>query len=142
MKLTTRTFNLAVNHRHRILASTKGHPGSWNDKTLVLFDSFLGNVKHGQTLQDKEFELLEERNGEAVKVKYHGVWFLVDNGYLSWAITVPPFTHTQERKEIRWSEWLESLRKDVECTFGIMKGRWRILKSGIRLHGTDAVDAI
>jgi hypothetical protein len=42
--------------------------------------------------------------------------------------------------EIRWSKWLESMRKDVECTFGILKGRWRILKSGIRIEGVDAVD--
>jgi hypothetical protein len=34
------------------------------------------------------------------------------------------------------------MRKDVECTFGILKGRWRILKSGIRLHGLDVVDTI
>ena len=32
--------------------------------------------------------------------------------------------------------------KDVECTFGILKGRWRILKIGIRLHGVDACDNI
>jgi hypothetical protein len=44
--------------------------------------------------------------------------------------------------EIRWSKWLESMRKDVECTFGILKGRWRILKSGIRLQGVDAVDKV
>ena len=42
---------------------------------------------------------------------------------------------TTSRAEIRFSEWLESLRKDVECTFGILKSRWRILKSGIRSHG-------
>jgi hypothetical protein len=29
----------------------------------------------------------------------------------------------------------ESLRRDVECCFGILKGRWRILKVGVRLHG-------
>ena len=34
------------------------------------------------------------------------------------------------------------MRKDVECTFGFLKGRWRILKSGIRLQGVDAVDNI
>ena len=27
------------------------------------------------------------------------------------------------------------MRKDVECTFGILNGQWRILKSGIRLAG-------
>ena len=44
--------------------------------------------------------------------------------------------------EICWSKLLESMRKDVECTFGILKGRWRILKSGIRHQGVDAVDKI
>ena len=34
------------------------------------------------------------------------------------------------------------MRKDVECTFGIMKGRFRILKTGIRLHGTIPTDRI
>jgi hypothetical protein len=49
---------------------------------------------------------------------------------------------TMDRREIRFSEWLESMRKDVECTFGILKGRWRILKTGIRLHGVDNADKI
>ena len=39
-------------------------------------------------------------------------------------------------------EWLESMRKDVQCTFGILKGRWRILKSGIRVHGVSTTDKI
>ena len=34
------------------------------------------------------------------------------------------------------------MRKDVECTFGIMKGRFRILKTGIPLHGIEATDKI
>jgi hypothetical protein len=34
------------------------------------------------------------------------------------------------------------MQKDVECTFGILKGHWRILKSGLRLHGVDAVDYV
>ena len=36
------------------------------------------------------------------------------------------------------------MRKDVECTFGILKGRWRILKVGVSLYGNkrglDTVD--
>ena len=32
--------------------------------------------------------------------------------------------------------------QDVECTFGILKGRWRILKTGIRVHNTEASDNI
>jgi hypothetical protein len=55
---------------------------------------------------------------------------------------VPPFGVSNDIDEIRWSKWLESMRKDVECTFGILKGRWRIQKSGVRLNGIDSVDRI
>ena len=34
------------------------------------------------------------------------------------------------------------MRKDAEDTFGIMKGRFRILKCGIRLHGVEATDKV
>ena len=30
----------------------------------------------------------------------------------------------------------------MECTFGILKGRYRILKSGVRLHGVPVADDI
>ena len=69
-------------------------------------------------------------------------YVIVDNGYLDWSCTVPPFGVSNDIDEIGWSKWLESMRKDVECTFRILKGRWRILKSGVRLHGVDAVDSV
>ena len=34
------------------------------------------------------------------------------------------------------------MRKDVECTFGILKGRWRILKYGVRSHTLMDADNI
>jgi hypothetical protein len=80
-KQCTRTYNMTVNHRRHILGTTSGHPGSWNDKTVVLFDKFLRDIKRGAILDDYEFELLEHQNGEVVAVKYRGVWVIVDNGY-------------------------------------------------------------
>ena len=46
------------------------------------------------------------------------------------------------RSQIRFSDWIESMRKDVECAFGILKGRWRILKYGIRLLGMKRCDGV
>jgi hypothetical protein len=141
-KHPTRTYNITVNHRRRILGTTCGHPGSWNDKSLVLFDSFMIGIKRGEIFDDNIFELLEIVDGKVVSVKYRGAWIVVDNGYHSWSTTVPPFTKSCVRTEIRWSEWVESMRKDVECTFGILKGRWRILKTGIRMKEVGDVDKI
>jgi hypothetical protein len=143
MTHTARTYNVSVNHRRRILYTTSGHPARWNDKTLVLFDDFAGGIHSGKLLDDVEFELWElDDEGNEVAVKYRGCWLMVDNGYLKWSTTVPPFKNSLSRREIRWSEWIESLRKDVECTFGILKGRWRILKAGVRVHGVEVTDKI
>ena len=143
MKHTARTYNITVNHRRRILSTTTGHPSRWNDKTLVRFDKFVSGIHDGSILEDVEFELLERNEeGDIVTIKYKGAWLIVDNGYLRWAVTVPPFKISRDQGELLWSQWIESIRKDVECCFGIMKGRWRILKSGIRLHGVDAADQV
>ena len=47
-------------------------------------------------------------------------------GYLICPRLYPPTI-----QDVKWSEWLESIRKDVECTFGILKARWRWLRSDI-----------
>ena len=36
-----------------------------------------------------------------------------------------------------WSTFMESERKHVECVFGILKARFRILKLPIRMHKFD-----
>ncbi len=66
----------------------------------------------------------------------------MDNDYLNWTCMVSPFGVTNDVDEIRWSKWLESMCKDVECTFGILKGRWRILKAGVQIHGVNSVNYI
>ena len=55
---------------------------------------------------------------------------------------MPPFTNTDFRDKIRWSEWMESIRENVEFAFGILKMRWRILKTGVCLHSTKVVDQV
>ena len=131
MAATTRTYNLTVNHKREILHSTTGHPGRWNDKTLARFDHLLDELRSGGFDEKMTFELLD-KHGQPIHMK--GAYVIVDNGYLQWSTTVPPFKDSSSRAEIRFSQWLESLRKDVECTFGILKNRWRILKTGIRMH--------
>jgi hypothetical protein len=109
---------------------------------MVTFDEFVKGIHDGDHLQDVELELLERRNGRVVPVKYTGGYVIVDNGYLRWSATVPPFKVTDRMNELRWSKWVESMRKNVECAFGILKGRWRILKTGVRVQGVEAVDKV
>jgi len=105
------------------------------------FERWCGYKWNAKT--DNEFELLSyDKEGNVVTVHYNGVYIIVDNGHLPWSCTVPPLSVSNKIDETRWSRWVESMRKDVECTFGNLKGRWRILKMGVRLHGVDKVDDI
>ena len=47
-----------VAHTRQILGTTCGHPGTWNDKTLVLFDELVKGVNEGTYLSENEFVLL------------------------------------------------------------------------------------
>ena len=135
LAVPSRNYNATVTHWRQIIGTTFGHPGTWNDKTLILFDELIRSFHDGKLMEDKEFELLElDKDGNLKTIKYSGAWFLVDNGYLDWSTTVPPMKDPLTYEEIRFSEWVESMRKDIECTFGIMKQQFNILKHGIRLH--------
>ena len=139
---TARTYNTIVNHRHRILSFTGEYPSRWNDKTLVLFDSFVEKIRSGG-LNENEFILYKRLEGEIiVSVKYKGVWLLVDNRYLEWSCTMPPFKYYGDRCELRWSQWLESMRKDVERTFGITKKRFTVLSKGVQAYNIEDADRV
>ncbi|CAM9263664.1 unnamed protein product, partial [Discosporangium mesarthrocarpum] len=45
-----------------------------------------------------------------------------------WRCLTCPFKASSTQAQLKWSNWLESVRKDVECYFGRLKGRVRILK--------------
>ena len=149
---TTRTHNLTVNHRRQILHTTIGLPGRWNDKALIRLDSSMADLRDGAFDDMMEFTLKRTKGGNtaAVSANKHdydditikGAYVIVDNGFLRWPTTIPRMKHTCNRSELRFSQWLESLRQDVECTFGILKGRWRILKTGIHCHNTEVSENI
>ena len=114
---TARAYNATVNHRRRVLHTTRGAPSSWNDKILVSFDDLLRGIDNGTLLQDVTFVLLEPDGlGGTREHLYCGVYAIVDNGYLDRATLISPIKRPGSQLQLRWSKWIESLRKDVECT--------------------------
>jgi hypothetical protein len=79
----------------------------------------MADLRNGAFNNTMSFELKTNTDGETTTRIIKGAYVIVDNGYLKWSTTVPPIKHSCQRSEIRFSQWLESLRKDVECTFGI-----------------------
>ncbi len=60
-----------------------------------------------------------------------GMYLICNNGYLRWPTSICPYSQAlQGSAEGYFSSNLERVRKDVECTFGIMKKQWHILHNG------------
>ena len=60
------------------------------------------------------------------------MYFICNGGYLRRPVLICPFKHTGvDPQKGYFTSTLESVRKDVECTFGILKKKWKILEYGI-----------
>ncbi len=65
---------------------------------------------------------------------------LVSIGFHRWRVLQSPFTICSLQDEALWSAQAESTRKDIEGTFGILKGRFRCLKLPILIHDQQDID--
>ena len=87
------------------MSSTKGHPARFNDKTLILFDDFMMELRNGEYDNKHSFTLLDyDGYGNVISIQYSGCYVIVDNGYMSWSTTIPPMKDSTSRSEIRFSE--------------------------------------
>ena len=69
----SRTYNVTVTHSRQIIGSTIGHPGTFNDKTVVMFDRLLGEMHNNHLKDDHQFTLLEKdaNNNDNVDINHH-----------------------------------------------------------------------
>ena len=102
--------------------------GTRNDKEIVKVDP---NVSHIKTGWYKDV-LWKYYNDDGTVQNERGTYLICDNGYHRWPISISPYASADSGSiEGYFSTNLESIRKDVECTFGILKKRWRVLNDGL-----------
>ena len=130
---------LVCDHTGKILASTVGFCGSWNDKTIVKFDGAVYALRSSPRYNRRKFQVY---GADKSLRDLEGLYFICDGGYHHWLELICPWRHCNLEAVIRWSKRLESVRKDVECCFGKLKGRFRILKVPCRFQSADALDKI
>ena len=129
-------FNVTVNFRRQILHVLDGIPGRMNDKTKARRDELFQRLGRG----DLDFTWTRISADGAEQVM-RGPYLVVDGGYTDARYLVAPSKDVSEQKEAQFSEWLESVRKCVECTFGILKVRFTILNH-VRFHNVETVNNV
>ncbi|CAM9724983.1 unnamed protein product, partial [Ectocarpus sp. 4 AP-2014] len=135
----TVAFQVTVDHSGRVLAVTRGFTGATNDKTIIRYDTAVTCIRTDPVYTEQKYKLYAQ-DGEQFEER--GCYLLVDNGYHKWRTLIPPSKYPIDRDDLVFSKRLESARKDVECFFGILKGRFRINKLAIPFHKKEYIDNV
>ncbi|CAN0563637.1 unnamed protein product [Ectocarpus sp. 12 AP-2014] len=135
----TIAYQVTVDHAGRAMAVTEGFTGSTNDKTIVCWDAAVEKIRMDKQYTEKTFDVYNE-DGTTTTLK--GCYLLVDNGYHKWQILIEPSKYPLSENFLLFSKRLESVRKDVECFFGILKSRFRILKLAMAYQSQERIDNV
>jgi len=133
----TLAFQIITSHTRKILAASKAFYGTWNDKSITTNDENMVNFRDDPLFAKQRWEYMKEDGTVGIQ---EGVYLIVDGGYQRWKHLICPFKLQPEgSEELFWSDLVESMRKDVECTFGILKKRFTFLKHSVQLHDMDSI---
>ena len=113
-----------MDHSTRILSITQPHPGANNDKTIASMDPWINKIRTLAIFVAFSWTALTS----AGVATFAGVYLICDGGYHSWRIMQRCNVITSSEKYLRLFGRISSARKDVECTFGRVKNRFRCLK--------------
>jgi hypothetical protein len=130
-------FEVIICFDCQILGVTSVHFGTRNDQQIVHSDETVTLIKTGQ-YRNVEW-VYYDKFGKSQSD--HGVNFICNGGCLRWPELVCPYKHepVSSRKGIFCLK-IESVQKDVECVFGILKKRWKILDYGIPFRDIQVVE--
>ena len=121
-------FQCITDYNRRILSVYGPHFGSRNDMDIVKTDHHVHAMKKNRLHREARWSYYSHDGHVRTN---RGSYLICDNGYLRWPTTICPFTRVScASAEGYFSSNLEGVRKDVECTFGILKKRWRVLNNG------------
>jgi hypothetical protein len=132
-------FEVVTGFNRQILGVSQAHFGTRNDKHIVRSDPTINSVRTGW-YRKVRWRWYDEDGNEREDT---GIYFICDGGYIRWPELICPYKHESvSSKKGYFSSKIESIRKDVECVFGILKKRWRCLDYGIRFKNMKKVEQV
>lgn len=67
-------------------------------------------------------------------------YLIADGGYLEWHCIISGYSPSGDPVKYKFTDWIASVRKDVECFFGILKLRFRWFKCPIKVQTKEDID--
>jgi hypothetical protein len=132
-------YEVVCNCRKFIQSVTVGHPGTRNDKHIVRTDNTVMDLLEGNGWLNSKAWCSTGVNG--TRKLHRGVYLICDGGYHRWPVLINPYKDTIPGSAVmKFSGKLESVRKDIEGVFGILKKRFKFLKNFNVLQTQSGID--
>ena len=136
---TSIAYNVICDHEGRALAVLKGAYGATSDKTIVRFDDFVDDVRCDDFFTQFAYEVRTgPADGDRKMTK--GAYLIIDGGYHPWEATQAASKICSDPNYALWRAQMEAVRKDIECYFGRLKSRFRMLKTPVSFHSKTDID--
>lgn len=126
------------NHRTEFLYVGDARFGAMNDIQVQRNDALCKRLENG-LLDSVEFNMFSA-DGEMIRCA--GGSIITDGGFDKRAYLFEPLHTAVGHDPVLMAEWVESIRKDIECGFGQVKGRFRILRMGTEFASFEDIDNI
>ncbi|GJY18865.1 ALP1-like protein isoform X1 [Tanacetum coccineum] len=101
------------------------------------------NVLYGSPLFDDE---LADRAPECPFVvngqSYRKGYYLADGIYPAWSTFVKTFSVARDEQSLKFKRFQEAARKDIERAFGVLQGRWGIIRQLARPYQINTLKKI
>ena len=140
----TIAFQVHCLHNGWISWVCPGQYGSMNDKTVIRFDDYVSLIREGLYGKSIGYKLLSRvvtgGVSSVISTLFTNVYEICDGGYHNWLSTISAAKRNFSQEGIAFRKRLESVRKDIECVFGRLKGRFRCLKIPIQLHKKEQIE--
>jgi hypothetical protein len=85
-----------------------------NDKNSVKYSQFMSDLKEGKIFKDVSNNI-RTGDGENDFITLSNVYVIADGGYLAWGVIIDGFGVSAEPTKYKFTDWVASVRKDVEC---------------------------
>ncbi len=106
-----------------------GACGTNNDLATLKMDPLMHQILNGTYCQDVPFTICGQ--------EFSRNYYLVDGIFPNWSIFATTLSHPSSLAAKRYCKRQESCRKDVERLFGVVKQRFKIMRTGNRIEFRD-----
>jgi hypothetical protein len=110
-------YEVNVDHSEKIISVEGGYYGSINDKCSVKYSKFINMLENNDLYQEYRY-IFRTGLGDDDVIKMKTFYVISDGGYLNWASIMTGFAPSSDSIRYRFTDWIASVTKDVECTFG------------------------